>query len=277
VSSKAVMDASQTVVVNQSQNIVFKNSTFDQCGVSIKQQANVVAKQTAVFKAMFASPREIIKKLTQGPNSILGQAMASRSPVMQQFLSDASKSLGTNTSAELSQKLTNILKVNINQSSIMRATQNTFINQEQNVLFENFQCKGGDKAADDKAKKDIDIVQQANVNAVQNAFFTLIGDAFGSDPAMRQAIRRFNGDYDKNVLDAEVEKGVSIPDVCMNDKAPATKEIPCPPCSDCPSCPVCKCSKKCPECSDFVLRANLLYTILGISFLLMLLIIVLKK
>jgi hypothetical protein len=209
----------------------------------------------------------VLKKLTSGPNSILGQAMSSNSPVMKQFLQDAGKSLGANTNADLQQKITNILKVNINQQSIMRATQDTFINQSQNALFKGVKCENSS----------ISLLQQANVTVVQNAFFTLIGDAFGSDPKMRQAIRRFNGDYDQNVLDSEVEKGVTIPDVCMNDKKPQTKELPCPPCEDCPECPKLKCSKKCPECSDYVLRANLLYAVLGGSLFLMLLILSLRK
>ena len=142
ITSNILAEATQNVVVNQEQNLVIKNSKFTNCDVSLQQEADVTAKQVAVFKVFLSNPRQVLKKLTEGPNSMFGQAFNSKSPVMNQFLDTAKTNFGVSTNAELRQKMTNIMKLNISQNAIMKATQNVMVNQTQNVFLDNIDCTG---------------------------------------------------------------------------------------------------------------------------------------
>jgi len=266
ITSNVVMEASQNVIVNQEQNIVIRDSSFTNCDMSVSQQANVMATQIATFKALFSSPKQVLNKLVNGPNSILGKMMASNSPVAKEFLNTTKSVIGKNTDADLRQYISNTIKLNINQNAIMRATQNTILNQSQNVLLQGIKCVDGK----------LNIKQDAVVNAAQNVMFTLIADSIGSDPNMRRALRTFNGDYDKGVLDSDIEEGVKIPDACMSDKIPPTTTPTCPPCETCPECPDLKCDLKTPTCDDYILSAKIFYGIAITLFIMIILAIILK-
>jgi hypothetical protein len=266
ISSRISMEATQAIAVNQTQNIVINNSTFKGCDVGVSQKAQVTAKQVAVFKATLSNPKQVVKQIAEGPNSMFGQAMKSTSPVMKDFLANARQSMGTGDNVELQKKLTNIVRINVNQESIMRATQKVAVNQTQNVFLDGSICEGGK----------ITIDQSAVVDAFQNVIFTVMNDSVMSDPNMRRAVRQFNGEYNPNELDNELDKGVKLPESCFSqgkDNAMPT----CPPCEDCGACPQPPpCKVSCPSCQDYILNANIFYGFFGVMFF-MFLIVMLSK
>jgi hypothetical protein len=267
ITSKILAEATQNISVVQEQNLVIKNSVFINCNVTLQQQAEVTAKQIAVFKVFLSNPRQVLKKLTQGPNSLLGQMFNSTSPVMNEFLDTARSNYGVSTNAELKQRMTNIMKMNISQTAIAKATQNIMVNQKQNVLLDNIQCTGGQ----------INIKQEAVVNAVQNVMVQIAMNSLSSDPKFRQTIRQFNGDYNKDLLNEEIDAGVQIPEVCMNDLKTTARQPVCSECESCPICPVPEpCNLNCPQCSDYVLNASLFYGVIGVFLFLLLIAIILK-
>ena len=267
VTSNIIAEATQNIAVNQEQNLVIKNSEFKNCDVSLMQEADVTAKQVAVFKVFLSNPRQVLKKLTEGPNSMFGQVFNSKSPVMNGFLDTAKSSFGVSTNAELRQKMTNIVKINISQNAIMKATQNVMVNQTQNVFMEGIKCEGSK----------ISITQKAVVDVAQNVLVQIVMNALGSNPQFRQAMRQYNGDYNKNLLDEQIDKGVKIPEACMDDLKPTTRTTTCPDCEDCPICPQPPaCNLSCPKYNDMILNATILYGILGVSLLLLIIIIFLK-
>ncbi len=89
ITNNVIAEASQNIVVNQTQNIVIQNSSFDNCSVEARQEATIIAKQIASFKVLLASPKQVLKKLADGPNSILGQAFSSNSEIMRDFINTA--------------------------------------------------------------------------------------------------------------------------------------------------------------------------------------------
>jgi len=267
IASSVNMEASQNVIVNQEQNIVIKNSTFEGCDFKASQEADVVAKQIATFKVFLSNPKQVLKKLTQGPNSLFGQAFNSTSPVMNGFLQNAQQAFGSAYAVELRQKMTNIMKININQKAIMKATQNVMVNQTQNVFMEGLKC----------VNSKINITQKAVVNVVQNVMMQVVMNAMASNPQFRQAVRAFNGDYDKNLMDESIDEGTQLPEACMEDLKPSSRAEECGECEDCPLCPIPKkCEIDCPDCKEYVLNAQLLYSFAGIFLFLILFIMILK-
>ncbi len=267
ISAKISMEATQAIAVNQTQNIVINNSTFKGCDVSVSQKAQVTAKQVAVFKAVLSNPKQVVKQIAEGPNSMFGQAMKSNSPVMQDFLANARQTMGAGDNVELQKKLTNIVRINVNQESIMRATQKIAVNQTQNVFLDGSICEGGK----------ITIDQNAVVDAFQNVMFTVMNDSVMSDPNMRRAVRQFNGEYNSSELENELDKGVKLPDACF----PKDEEnvIPtCAPCEDCKACPVPPpCRISCPSCQDYILNANVFYGFFGIVFIMFFILMLIGK
>jgi hypothetical protein len=260
VSARISMEATQAIAVNQTQNIVISNSTLQGCEVSVSQKAQVTAKQVAVFKAVLSNPRQVVKQIAEGPNSMFGQAMNSTSPVMKDFLANARQSMGAGDNVELQKKLTNVVRINVNQESIMRATQKIAVNQTQNVLLDGSVCSGGK----------ITIGQEAVVDAFQNVLFTVMNDSVMSSPAMRRAARQFNGEYNPNELDNEIDKGTKLPDSCFPQDQDNV-DLKCAPCEDCGSCPEPPpCRVSCPSCQDYILNANIFYGFFGLMFFLFL-------
>ena len=260
VSARISMEATQAIAVNQTQNIVIKDSTFAGCEVGVTQKAQVTAKQVAVFKAVLSNPRQVVKQIAEGPNSMFGQAMNSTSPVMKDFLANARQSMGAGDNVELQKKLTNVVRINVNQESIMRATQKIAVNQTQNVLLDGSICQGGK----------ITIGQEAVVDAFQNVLFTVMNDSVMSSPAMRRAARQFNGEYNPNELDNEIDKGTKLPDACFPQDQ-NNVDLKCAPCEDCGSCPdPPPCRVSCPSCQDYILNANIFYGFFGLMFFLFL-------
>jgi hypothetical protein len=260
VSARISMEATQAIAVNQTQNIVINNAQFDGCEFEAGQKADVTAKQVAVFKAVLSNPRQVVKQIAEGPNSMFGQAMNSTSPVMKDFLANARQSMGAGDNVELQKKLTNVVRINVNQESIMRATQKISVNQTQNIMMDGFSCKNSK----------IKITQEAVVNAFQNVLFTVMNDSVMSSPAMRRAARQFNGEYNPNELDNEIDKGTKLPDACFPQDQ-NKNDLTCPPCEDCGSCPEPPpCRVSCPSCQDYILNANIFYGFFGLMFFLFL-------
>jgi len=265
--SSVNMEASQNVVVNQEQNIIIKNSSFEGCDFKASQEADVTVKQIATFKVFLSNPKQVLKKLTQGPNSLFGQAFSSTSPVMNKFLQDAQNAFGAADAATLRQKMTNIMKININQNAIMKATQSVMVNQTQNVFMEGIKC----------VNSKINITQKAVVNVMQNVMMQVVMNAMASNPQFRQAVRSFNGDYDKELLDENIDEGTQLPEACMSDLTPSSRAEGCSDCEDCPICePPKPCTVNVPDCKEYVLNAQLLYSFAGIFLFLILFVIILK-
>lgn len=199
--------AEQTIVSAQEQNVIFNISELRNCRVDITQSANIMAKQDAIFKAVFTNPRELIRKICVGPDSILEQAFASQSKVMKKFLECAKNQTGANTDQNLKLKMINIIKMNIDQTSIQKCSQNIFTSQTQRVKILGDLCEDST----------IRIAQDLIVTAAQNCFFEVTQNALMEDPAMRRAVREFNGDYQEGYMnDQQTDAGAKIPDACFN-------------------------------------------------------------
>lgn len=198
--------AEQNIVVSQEQNVTLGLGKLEGCEINITQSANIMANQTALFKAVFTNPRELIRKLAVGPDSILQQAMNSKSKVMSDFMNIAKQKFGVNDDANLQAKITNILKINIDQNSIQRCSQDIFTNQSQRVTILGSICK------DSRIKIGQDLV----VVAAQSCFFDVTQNALMEDPTMRVAVREFNGDYQAGYLNDQLDAGASIPPACFN-------------------------------------------------------------
>jgi hypothetical protein len=266
ISSRITMEATQDIAVNQTQNIVMSNMTLKGCDVSVTQKAQVMAKQVATFKAVLSNPKQLVKQITEGPNSMFGQAASSTSPVMKDFLSSARQAMGAGDNVSLQKSVSNIVRMNVNQEAIMRATQKISVNQSQNVFLDGSVCEGGK----------ISIDQSAVVDAFQNVMFTVMNDSVMQDPRMRRAVRQFNGEYNSNSLDEEIDKGVKLPDACFGAKGDNTSPT-CPPCEDCGACPTPPpCEYSCPSCQDYILNATIFYGFFGVMFILLLFIILSK-
>lgn len=266
ISSRITMEASQDIAVNQTQNIVMNNMTLKGCDVNVSQKAQVMAKQVATFKAVLSNPKKLVQQITQGPNSMFGQAVSSTSPVMKDFLSNARQSMGANDNVSLQKTVSNIVRMNINQEAIMKATQKISVNQNQNVFLDGSVCEGGK----------INIDQSAIVDAFQNVVFTVMTDSVMGDPRMRRAVRQFNGEYNQGTLDEQIDKNAKLPEACFG-QGKDDREVTCPPCEDCKVCPdPPPCDMSCPVCEDYVLSANMFYGFFGVIFVLMLIIILTK-
>ena len=143
---------------------------------------------------------------------MFGQAFSSSSQVMSGFLDTARKAFGAADNATLRQEMTNIMKINVNQSSVMKATQSVMLNQTQNVFMDKIVCK------DSK----INITQKAVVDATQNVLMQVVMNALMNNPKFKQAVRQYNGDYDQGLLDEQIDAGTRLPDACLEDLKPSS-------------------------------------------------------
>lgn len=208
--------AEQTVVSTQKQDVVINLEQLQGCKIDITQNMNIVANQTALFKAVFTNPRELINRLTKGPNSMLEKATSSTSPIMKDFINIAKTKLQAGTDADLKAKITMIFKVNIDQNSIQKCSQNIFTNQEQRVTILGKLCKDSN----------IKIAQDMAVVAAQDCFFEIVQNALMEDPTMRVAVRDFNGDYDKGLTDEQLDAGVNLTPACFNNGKTVYRSLP---------------------------------------------------
>ena len=268
ITNNVIAEASQSILVSQEQNVKFENLELKGCNVNVTQKVNVLANQEATFRTFLENPTKVIQSLTDGPNSLFGQAFASNSSIMKDFLNTAKSAFKVADMSNLRMKLTNIMKININQSSISRASQNVLVVQKQNILLQNLSC----------TDSDITIAQEAIVKAFQNVLVQVVSDTLSSNPSFRQAIREFNGDYNKGLLDEQVDNYADMPKACMSDLIPPTKLEACPPCSDCPICPAqVPCDQSIPVYGDFLFSARMFYIVISICVIIILLSILFKR
>ena len=268
VTNTIIAEAKQNVLVSQQQNIVIQNTSLSGCSFTAEQDANVIASQTATFKATLSSPKKMLKQLTEGPNSIFGQAFASNSTVMSDFLKTARESFGKSNNTQLRKELTNIIKINISQTVINRAIQNIQVDQTQNVLLSNFKC----------TNSTIKIKQNAAVNAMQTVMVQIVMDSLGSNPTFRKTIRDFNGEYDPSVTGEQIDANTKLPEICAKDLVPVPRENVCPKPLPCPECEDCLCDAQSNMVSyqDYILSAQLFYIVISISVTLIVISILLK-
>ena len=271
ISTNVMAEAVQNIAVNQEQNIVINDAILTRCSVEARQEAIVIATQVASFKALLDNPKKILNKIAVGPNSIFGQAANSNSQIMKEFLETAKDvykipSEG-DSDMKLRQKLTSIVKLNLSQKVVMKATQNIFVNQKQNVFLNNLKCEDGK----------LNFEQKVLVEALQNVMFTITQSVLANDPTFRRAVRKFNGDYNKNLNDEQIDEATTLPDVCFDKPQTPSREASCPDCEDCPVCPPPQqCNLECPTCDDFILKAKTLYYAAIGAVLLILIVLVLN-
>jgi hypothetical protein len=224
--------AQQNITAIQSQLVILNfQGNLTNCNINISQEANIVASQIATFTNLFSSPRELINKLTKGPNSFINQLINSSSTNVQNFLKSVEKSLeiqndlpDASKKTILRNKLVTIFKFNCDVNVIQNATQNIFTNQQQRVALFAQECKNSE----------INIGQTLILNAAQNVMFSVIENSFLNDPSIRIALRDFNGDYTSGFLNDNLEEGLTIPDACFNNTYKTlTLSGGCPPSEKC--------------------------------------------
>jgi hypothetical protein len=278
ITNNVIAEATQQIISSQTQNILIENVNLTNCPLTIRQEAEIIAKQEAAFKVFLSNPKKVLKTLTEGPNSLFGQAFASNSSIMKDFLDSAKQSFNAVDDSDLRMKLTNIIKVNISQSSISRASQKVLSVQSQNISLSNVTCTGTDEKSQSQSQSKIDIVQKAKIEAYQQVLVQIVSDVLSSNPNFRRAVREFNGDYNKGLLDEQIDPGTILPSSCPTDLLPPTRLEDCPGCEDCPICPIPPpCDTTIPQYGDFILSAKLFYIIIGVVTALLLLSILLKK
>lgn len=257
----------QEIIVSQNQLIQIKDSTFKNCRFEASQDVNIMAKQVATFKAVLSKPKDVIRNIAQGPNSIFGQAFSSTNVLIKQFLDTAKSTFGSSDLNDLRGQFTNIVKINVNQSVINKAIQRVTVVQTQNVLLDNFTCENST----------VTIKQTAAIDAMQQVLSTIVIDALGSNPQFRQALRKFNGEYDQFYLESELDQGIHIPDACASDLLKVPRDTFCPPCEDCPPCvfKMDRCPPP-PTCEDFVLSAKFFYGFLSITSVIIIILLIVK-
>jgi hypothetical protein len=264
VSTNITQQVAQNTIVNNVINFDMRNANLNNCTISVSQSATIVANQVAVFQSMFSNPRELVKQIISNQDSILNQAMNSNNSIMQSFLPILRKQTKSNSLVSLKTNLTSIVRSNINQTSIQAATQNTFLNQSMNVNLSNIFC----------TNSTITISQSSVVNVTQNAFFSLTASTLLSDPSIKSALREFNGDYEAGLLDEQIDPGMTLPPVCYGNKPPVLS----PKNPICPPPPPCNCgSITCPNCEDVLLKIRTLYISIGVAFILLFILTLVKK
>jgi hypothetical protein len=145
---------------------------------------------------------------------------------MKEFLSTAKSAFNIRADEKdikLKNKITNILKTNLSTKSVQSCSQNIFVIQNQNVIIRGKLCQNSE----------ITIAQQLLLNAAQSCVFEIFQNALTKDPTFRRALRQFNGDYDRGLLDENLDAGAVIPPACYLDQEPDIRVRDCPPCEQC--------------------------------------------
>lgn len=226
VSNDIMQTASQDITVVQSQDVLIDVEQMINCNITITQDANIFARQYVEFSTILTNPRELLRYYVLAPNSIYNQALRSNSEVMKEFMSTAKSAFNIRADEKdikLKNKITNILKTNLSTTSVQSCSQNIFVVQNQNTTIRGKLCQNSN----------IIIAQQLLLNAAQSCVFEIFQNALTKDPTFRRALRQFNGDYDKGLLDENLDAGAEIPPACFKDQDPEIRVRDCPPCEKC--------------------------------------------
>lgn len=218
--------ATQNITVAQRQNINLEINNLLNCTINISQEADITATQYVEFTTVLTNPRELLKYYVLSPNSIYNQALKSNSEIVKEFMSTAKQAFNFEADEKdikLKNKITNILRTNITTKSIQSCSQNIFVIQNQNVSIRGEICRNSN----------INISQKLILNAAQSCVFEIFLNALTKDPTFRRALRQFNGDYDRGLLDENLDAGADIPPACFLDQEPEIRVRDCPPCEKC--------------------------------------------
>ena len=218
--------ATQNITVAQRQNINLEINNLLNCTINISQEADITATQYVEFTTVLTNPRELLKYYVLSPNSIYNQALKSNSEIVKEFMSTAKQAFNFEADEKdikLKNKITNILRTNITTKSIQSCSQNIFVIQNQNVSIRGEICRNSN----------INISQKLILNAAQSCVFEMFQNALIKDPTFRRALRQFNGDYERGLLDENLDAGAVIPPACYLDQEPEIRVRDCPPCENC--------------------------------------------
>lgn len=245
--------ATQNIIVNQRQTVNMKDIKLNNCNIIISQTADIDAQLTAEFQNIFSSPKQMINLFSKMFDNII----KANSGMSKDFLDTAKNVFGVSNNASIKRKITDIMKINITSNICQMCSQNIFVSQIQNVSLQGIECKDGN----------IQITQQLILNAAATCIFEVSQSLLLSDPKFRQAVREFNGDYNRGLQDELVESSPRMPDICFLDK---TKDnLPQPPCS-CPPCP------NYPDVNSVLFNGWFLYGTLASCYVILLLLFLLK-
>jgi len=226
VSNDIMQTASQDITVVQSQDVLIDVEQMINCNITITQDANIFAKQYVEFSTILTNPRELLRYYVLSPNSMYNQALKSNSEIMKEFMSTAKSAFNIpadEKDIKLKNKITNILKTNLSTKSVQSCSQNIFVVQNQNTTIRGKLCENSN----------IIIAQNLLLNAAQSCVFEMFQNALTKDPTFRRALRQFNGDYDRGLLDENLDAGAEIPPACFKDQEPEIRVRDCPPCEKC--------------------------------------------
>jgi hypothetical protein len=226
VANDIMQQAVQDITVVQTQDVTINIREMQNCGIVITQSADIFAKQHAEFTAVLTNPRELLKYYVTSPNSIYNQALRSSSEITKQFFEAAEKAFNIPSDKKdvrLRNKITNILKTNLTSKAVQSCLQNIFVVQNQNVELMGELCKD----------TNIIISQRLLLEAGQSCILEIFENSLLKDPTFRRALREFNGDYDRGLLDENLDAGAKIPPACFLDQEPDIRVRDCPPCEQC--------------------------------------------
>jgi hypothetical protein len=227
--SNVAQIATQNVIIEQVQDVILGFNLLDNCNINITQVTDADVSQTVAFKNMLTNPRDFVNKMTRGPNSLVEQVLNSQSEVMKDFLKAAETAFKISSGDKdtvrknLKASFITTIKSNINRNSLQMATQNIFVSQQQSVKIFGDICRNST----------INILQQLLIKTTQNAVFEVLENSLTNDIKIRQCLRQLNGDYDKGLLDSNMDEGAIIPSVCYNLNPIKDVMVPCPPCEGC--------------------------------------------
>lgn len=226
VTNDIAQTATQNITVVQRQNINLEINQLLNCTINISQEADITATQYVEFTSVLTNPRELLRYYVLSPNSIYNQALKSNSEIVKEFMSTAKAAYNIEADEKdikLKNKITNILRTNLSTKSVQSCSQNIFVVQNQNVSIKGKICKNSN----------IGISQKLILNAAQSCVFEIFQNALTKDPTFRRALREFNGDYDRGLLDENLDAGAEIPPACFLDQDPDIRVRDCPPCEQC--------------------------------------------
>jgi len=266
VSNEISQSVTQNITVVQNQDVIIDIKQIEGCSINISQNAQIFANQYAEFSAILTSPRELLRYYVLSPNSIYNQAIRSSSEVMKEFLETSKKAFNIEAderNIKLKATITNILKTNLSTKSIQSCSQNIFVVQNQFVKILGDYCKD----------TSITIDQNLIVNAAQSCIMEIFENSLLKNATFRRALREFNGDYKRELLDENLDAGAIIPDRCFFDQEPDIRVRDCPKCEQCiiPTNQFVP-----PDYQTIVLRAWFIYGTLIIILVIMVIITILK-
>lgn len=233
VANEITQSVSQDITVVQNQNVDIDIEQMRGCNILITQNADILAKQHAEFAAVLTNPRELLRYYVLSPNSIYNQAIKSSSKIMKDFLSTAREAFGVEADQKdirLKNRITNIMKTNLSTTSVQQCSQNIFVVQNQNVSIKGKICENSN----------ITVAQNLLLEAGQSCILEIFENSLLKDPTFRRALRQFNGDYDPEIInenldsiDENLDTGAILPQRCFLGQEPDIRVRECPPCEKC--------------------------------------------